>query len=51
MRVQRVVLEHHRDVAVLRAHTGDVAVADVDASLVGLLETGEHPQAGGLATP
>ncbi len=51
VRVQRVVLEHHRDVPVLRWQPGDVAVADVDLALVDFLEPGEHPQGGGLATP
>ena len=32
VRVQRVVLEHHRDVAVLRRHVGDVALADADGA-------------------
>ena len=31
VRVERVVLEHHRDVAVLGRQVGDVAVADADA--------------------
>ena len=49
VRVQRVVLEHHRDVAVLRRDVGDVAVADEDAARVDLFEAGEHAQRGGLA--
>jgi hypothetical protein len=49
VRVQRVVLEDHRDVAVLRGHIGDVAVADEDAALVDLFEAREHAQRGGLA--
>src|SRR5690606_1274703 len=48
VRVQRVVLEHHCDVAVLRRHVGDVAVADEDATRVDLFEAGEHAQRGGL---
>src|SRR3712207_7488651 len=47
----RVVLEHHRDVAVLRRHVRDVAVADVDVPLVDVLQPREHPQRGGLAAP
>ena len=47
--VQRVVLEHHRDVAVLRRDVGDVAVADEDLAVVDLLEPREHAQRGGLA--
>jgi hypothetical protein len=49
VRVERVVLEHHGDVAVLRGDVGDVAVADADRPAVDLLEPGEHPQAGRLA--
>ena len=49
VRVQRVVLEHHRDVAVLRRDVGDVAVADEDAAGVDLFEAGEHAQRGGLS--
>ena len=50
VRVQRVVLEHHRDVAVLRRDVGDVAVADEDAAGVDLFEAGQHAQRRGLAT-
>ena len=49
VRVQRVVLEHHRDVAVLRRHVGDVAVADEDVARVDVLEAREHAQRRGLA--
>jgi len=51
VRVERVVLEDHRDVAVLRRKVGDVAVADEDLALVDLLEAGQHAQGGGLPTP
>ena len=44
VRVERVVLEHHRDVAALRRQVGDVSASDQDEALVDLLETGEHPQ-------
>ena len=49
VRVERVVLEDHRDVAVLRRDVGDVALADVDRSGVDLLEAGEHAERGRLA--
>ena len=49
VRVQRVVLEHHRDVAVLGRHPDHVLAADLDAALVDVLESGEHPQRGALA--
>jgi hypothetical protein len=50
VRVQRVVLEHHRDVPVLRLDVGDVAVADEDAARVDVLEAREHAERGGLTT-
>src|SRR5690606_28812070 len=49
VRVQRVVLEDHRDVAVLRRNVRDVAVADEDAARVDLFEAGEHAQGGRLS--
>jgi hypothetical protein len=49
VRVQRVVLEDHCDVAVLGGQVGDVTVADPDLAAVDLLEAGEHAQRGGLA--
>ena len=49
IRVERVVLEDHRDVAVLRRDVGDVAVADEDLAGVDLLEPGEHAQRRRLA--
>ena len=49
VRVQRVGLEDHRDVAVLRRQRGDVAIADVDRALVDRLEPGQHPQRRRLA--
>ena len=48
VRVERVVLEHHRDVALLRRQEGDVALADQDRARVDLLEPGEHAQRGRL---
>jgi hypothetical protein len=44
VRVERVVLEHHRDVAVAGAHAADVTIADEDAAAVERLQAGEHPQ-------
>ena len=49
VRIQRVRLEHHRDVAVLRRHHRDVAVADEHVAGVDRLEAGEHPQRRRLA--
>jgi hypothetical protein len=42
--VQRVVLEHHRHVAVARVDVGDVVAADPDAAFRGSFEPGDHPQ-------
>src|SRR6476659_223000 len=50
VRVERVVLERHRDVAVLGGQVRHVAVPDEDAAAVDLLEAGEHAQGGGLPT-
>src|SRR6185312_530733 len=44
VRVESVVLEDHRDVAILRGNVGDVTVADEDVALVDLFEAGEHTQ-------
>ena len=49
VRVERVGLEHHGDVAVLRRHVGDVTVADADRAVVDRFEPGEHPQRRRLA--
>ncbi len=51
VRVERVVLEDHCDVAVLGRQVGDVTVTDPDLAAVDLFEAGEHAQRGGLATP
>jgi hypothetical protein len=44
VRVERVVLEHHRDVALLGRHVVDHAVADADLARGDLLEAGDHAQ-------
>ena len=43
VRVQRVALEHHRDVAVLGRNVVDQLVADVDLAGGRLLKAGDHP--------
>ena len=44
VRIERVVLEHHRDVALFRRHVVDDALADQDVALRNLLEPGDHPE-------
>ena len=49
VRVQRVALEDHGDVAVLGGDVVDDPVADGERALGDLLEAGDHAQRGGLA--
>ena len=49
LRIQRVVLEDHRDVALARGDAVDHALADADLALGDRLEPGQHPQRGRLA--
>ena len=49
VRIERVGLEHHRDVPVLRCDVVDDAVADQDPPVRHSLETGEHAQCSALA--
>jgi hypothetical protein len=51
VREQRVVLEHHADVALVRRHADDLAVAEQDAAGVGPGEAGQHHQQRRLAGP
>ena len=44
VRIERVVLEDHRDVTLLRREIGHLTLADPDAARVDLLEPGEHAQ-------
>ena len=48
VRVERVALEDHGDVAILRGDVVDDPVADQELALGDLLEPGDHPQARGL---
>lgn len=43
LRVQRIVLKDHRDVAVLRRQPGDIPSTDNDCARRGLVQTGDHP--------
>ncbi len=49
VRIERVVLEDHGDVAVARREVVDDPVADADLAVRDLLEPGDHPQRGRLA--
>ena len=49
VRIERVGLEHHGDVAVFGRHIVDGAVADVDGAFADVFQAGQHAQAGGLA--
>jgi len=44
MRVERLVLEDQRDIAILWRHAVHVLVADVYLALRDFLQTGDHPQ-------
>jgi hypothetical protein len=48
VRVQRVVLEDHRDVAILRRAVVDDLAADLELAVGDVLEPGDHPEGGGL---
>ena len=48
MRIQSVVLENHRDIAILGGHIIDQLVADVQFAVGNLFQTGDHAQGGGL---
>src|SRR5207248_10710125 len=49
MRVERVALEDHGDVAVPRGDVVDDALADPEHALADLLQAGDHPERGRLA--
>ena len=49
VRVERVALEDHGDVAVARRDVVDDPVADPDCALRDVLEAGDHPEGGRLA--
>ena len=49
MRVEGVVLEDHRDVAVFGGHVVDHPLADADLAVGDLLQAGDHAQRGRLA--
>ena len=51
VRIERVRLEHHRDVPVLRRDAVDDPLADLDLAVVDLLEAGEAAQRRRLAAP
>ena len=49
VRVERVVLEHHGEVAVLGRHLVDAPLADREVAVGDVLEAHDHAQQGGLA--
>ena len=49
VRIERVVLKHHRDVAIARAHVVHDLAADLDRPVVGVLEAGDRAQQRALA--
>ena len=49
VRVERVVLEHHGDVAFLRREVVDHPVADADLAVGDVLQPRDHPQQGGFS--
>jgi hypothetical protein len=49
VRVERVTLEHHGDVAVLGRDIVDPPVADVQIAAADFLEPGDHAKRGALA--
>jgi hypothetical protein len=51
VRVERVALEHHRDVAVARGNVIHDAIADHHDAFGHLLEAGDHSKSGLLAAP
>jgi hypothetical protein len=51
VRIERVVLEHHGDVALFRGHPVDDLVPDADFARGDVLETGEHAEQRCLAAP
>src|SRR5262249_53646835 len=51
LRVERVILEHHRDVPRARLHARHVLIADEDRSARDVLETGDHPQQRRFSAP
>jgi hypothetical protein len=49
VRVQRIALEHHRDVAVALQHVVHPLAVDVEVAVGDVFQPGDHPQRGGLA--
>ena len=49
MRVQSIVLKHHRDVPIRRVHIVDHPVADFQRAFGDILQPCDHPQQGGFA--
>jgi hypothetical protein len=50
MGIEGIALEDESDVAILRLESDDALAADPDVAAIGLLEAGQHPERGRLAT-
>ena len=48
MRIQRIALENHRDVAILRRNVVDELAIDVQFTAGDVFQTSDHAQGGGL---
>ena len=48
---ERIVLEHHADVAPLGRQLGDAMLAEVDLARIGELEASDGPEGRGLPAP
>ncbi len=49
VRIERVVLEHHRDAAILGLQIGHAPGIDIDIAAGGAFQPGHHPQQRGFA--
>src|SRR5688572_28501704 len=48
MRIKRIALKHHRDIAIFRSHIIYDAITNIDATVTDFFQTGEHTKAGGF---
>jgi len=50
MRIERIALKDHGDIAILWRDLGHIATIDLDAARGHRFQAGDHAQGGGLAT-